>query len=320
MPLWSSLMTIGTDAFGAAKPFEIRQKVMRPELFDIVKQQDGTLLNIQLHVGDNDHGFLSVRDTLIRLSGDLVERADAPPTATAAATTEDSATAADSDDNSDSDDEGSAPSLPGSDTLYSKFSSGHRDLDVVQRGNFIDMNGMQWVDCRNGRWEICWVSGKPAGAIVFAFNLPKSYRRNDAVLQEGDMWLSFPVWTVEGLEYAQGRKQEIVGAVQNLLKEREGEVKKYEDTDNPIMEAIHHFRIKDLESKINGMYDYSLETIPDNSSHYSVMQDDLLLSKSGLVWKRNGDHDVLAGRAIVNIVREDTIAINEASAKSRLRP
>ena len=44
---------------------------IRPDLNDIVDlvQQDNTQLNIQLHVGDEESGFLTVQDMIIQLGG-----------------------------------------------------------------------------------------------------------------------------------------------------------------------------------------------------------------------------------------------------------
>eukprot|EP00534_Pseudo-nitzschia_fraudulenta_P015016 CAMPEP_0201242872 /NCGR_PEP_ID=MMETSP0852-20130820/39502_1 /ASSEMBLY_ACC=CAM_ASM_000632 /TAXON_ID=183588 /ORGANISM="Pseudo-nitzschia fraudulenta, Strain WWA7" /LENGTH=300 /DNA_ID=CAMNT_0047539713 /DNA_START=41 /DNA_END=943 /DNA_ORIENTATION=- len=261
---------------------------MRPDLYDIVDQTDSAQLNIQLHVGNEESGFLTIQDMIIGLGGRCTEE-----------------------------DGDAMVKLPGSSGPYSKVTSGGRRLDVVSRGTYVNMDGSQYIECEKGCWEMCWMRGQPAGTIVFAFNLPQAYSRNEAVLPEGEMWLSFPVWTVEGLKYGQMAKQEVLDEMDFYTRKWNEEVDKYEITNNPIMKAIHERNAHIYATKCDDLYDYSLDTIPEDGE-WSTLQEDLLLSKKGLIWKKDGNGDVLLGHAIASpFVKETKLS---SFSTGRLRP
>ena len=260
---------------------------IRPDLYDIVDQQENTQLNLQLHVGDDETGFLTVQDMIIQLGGHYNEDAD------------------------------EHVELPGSNGSYSECVCGNRCLDVLSKGHFVNMDGLQHVDCDKGSWEMCWVRGSPAGTVVFAFNLPQAYSRNEAVLCEGDTWVSFPVWTVEGLRYGQTAKKKVLDEIELYTKKWNEELDKYEMTGNPIMKAFHERNAHIFAEKCDELYDYSLDTIPDDDQ-YSQLQEDLLLSKKGLIWKKDGDGDVLLGHAIATTSCKGSSLSSFSSG--RLRP
>merc|ERR1712021_261950 len=236
---------------------------------EVVDQQDATQLKIQMHVGDADSGFLTVQDMIIQLGGRYNEK------------------------------EEERVKLPGNDVPHSKCTSGGRRLNIFSKGTYVNMNGLQHIDCEQGCWEMCWARGRPAGTIVFAFNLPQTYSRNNAILPRGNMWLSFPVWTIEGLNYGQMAKKEVLDEIEIYTNKWNEELDKYEITDNPIMKAIHERNAHIYATKCDDLYDYSLDSIPEDGQ-CSKLQEDLLLSNKGLIWKKDGENDVLLGHAIAS--------------------
>ncbi len=256
------------ENFNQRKPLT---KNPRPDLIEVVDQQEFRKLNLQLHVGDDYSGFLTVKDMVVELGGRFNE------------------------------DEEDRMRLPGDDGPYANCASGGRRLDVIEKGSYISMEGVQHVDCQKGCWEMCWVKGRPAGTIVFGFSLPQEYFRNNAILPEGDMWVSFPLWTADGLAYGQGLKRDVLAEIEMYNRMWQEELEKYEMTDNPIMGMIHKQKAHIFATKCDELYDYSLETIPEDDDCHKL-EDDLLLSKTGLIWKNNGKNDVLIGQAVVSPV------------------
>ena len=246
---------------------QLPKKEIRPDLHDIVDQQDKTQLKIQLHVGDKDSGFLAVQDMIVQLGGRYSEN------------------------------EEERVELPGNKGINSRYSSGGCRLDVVSKGTYVNMKGLQHISCDMGCWEMCWARGRPAGTLCMAFHLPQTYTRNQAVLPSGDMYLTFPVWTKEGLKYGQKAKQEVLDEIELYNQKWNEELDKYEMTENPIMRAIHERNAHIYATKCDDLYDYSLDTIPEDSQ-CSKLQEDLLLSNRGSIWKKDGKNDILLGHAV----------------------
>jgi hypothetical protein len=244
---------------------------IRPELLDIVDQQDNTQLKIELHVGDESSGYLTVKDMIVQFGGRYDENED------------------------------EHMKLPGKSDRNAKYTSGGRRLNIVSKGNYINMKGLQHIDCNMGCWEMCWAKGSPAGMIIVAFNLPQTYSRNNAILPGGDMWLSFPVWTREGLKIGQIAKREVLDEIEMYDQKWNEELDKYEMTSNPIMRAIHERNAHIYATKCDDLYDYSLDTIPEDDQ-CSKLQEDLFISKRGLIWKKDGKDDVLLGHAVASPV------------------
>jgi hypothetical protein len=286
--LLSILFVSSSHAFmdnftGKKQPVNVE---IRPDLMDVVDRQDNTQLNIQLHVGDRESGFLTVQDMIIQLGGQYDEEKEG------------------------------RVMLPGVNGAYSKCTSGGRRMNIVSKGKYVNMKGTQHIDCDKECWEMCWVRGSPAGTIIFAFNLPQTYSRNEAILPEGPMWLSFPVWTEDGLKYGQMAKQELLDEIEMYTRKWNEELDKYELTDNPIMKAIHERNAHIYATKCDDLWDYSLDTIPEDE-HCSKLQEDLLLSNRGLIWKKHGNEDVLLGNAVVSLCEGTSLS---SFSSGRLRP
>lgn len=275
----------------------------RDDLLQVVDQTDNVQLNLQLHIGNDEIGFLSAKDMIIQLQHDAVHNNE------------------DDDMDDDEDTHVAHAPLPGADGYYKDASSGHRALQMLSRGKYVSQEGLQLIDCQRGCWEMCWLKDKPSGTLVCGFHIPQDYHRNDAILPYGDMWLSFPLWTVNGLKYAQYEKQKIVDEIQFNLEKRDEELTKFDHCHNPIMRAIHLRNAFQFAEKCNLLHDDSLDTIPDNTQ-VEKLQDDLLLSKYGMIWRKHGEGHVLLGHAIATMIdmtnSESTAA--ETTRNGRLRP
>jgi len=255
------------------KKHHLPKKEIRPDLYDVVDQQDNTQLKIQLHVGDKDSGFLAVQNMIVQLGGRYDEN------------------------------EEERVELPGNRGFNSQYSSGGRRLNVVSKGTYVNMKGLQHIACDMGCWGMYWARGRPAGTLCMAFHLPQTYTRNQAVLPRGDMYLTFPVWTEEGLKYGQKAKQEALDEIELYTQKWNEELDKYEMTDNPIMKAIHERNAHIYATKCDNLYDYSLDTIPENNQCLKL-QEDLLLSNRGSIWKIEGKDDILLGHAVATLFQE----------------
>ena len=125
------------SAFAFLDNFAARQQQpfqeARPDLIEVVDRQADAKLNIQLHIGNDDTGFLAATDMVVELQHDMAEYDHVP--------------------------------LPGADGYYSDCSSGHRSLSILQKPHFINLEGTQHIDCQMGCWEVCWVKDKPAGTL-----------------------------------------------------------------------------------------------------------------------------------------------------------
>jgi hypothetical protein len=117
------------------KQSEVVQQA-RPDLLDVIDQQQDTKLNIQLHIGNDNTGYLAAKDMVVELHPNRV----AP-------------------------DYDRVVKLPGADGYFAHCSSGHRSLDLLNKANYINLDGTQHIDLQMGCWEVCWVKDKPAGTL-----------------------------------------------------------------------------------------------------------------------------------------------------------
>jgi hypothetical protein len=111
----------------------MNQQQARPDLQEMVDRQEDAKLNIQLHIGNDQVGFLAATDFVVELQHQKAVYDHV--------------------------------SLPGADSHLSECSSGHRSLNVLNKAHFINLDGVQHIDCQMGCWEVCWVKEKPAGTL-----------------------------------------------------------------------------------------------------------------------------------------------------------
>ena len=228
--------------------------VIRPDLLQVTDNQKDTKLNIQLCIGRPDESQIPISGLVIELHHELA-----------------------------SDYEHVA--LPGADGPNRHLSSGCRRLDVLSEGHFVSLQGTEHIKTLKGCWEMCWVKGKPAGSLVCGFEIPQEYKRNSATLPESNMYVSFPIWTAEGLKIGQHEKRIVLDEAQQYLEQRDEEMSKYEMTDNPILEALFLHNAQVAVDKYNGLPHETLESIPDDHEVFHL-QDGLLLNMNGRIWAK----------------------------------
>ncbi len=259
--------------------FDIFQPMsVKPDLLQLTDKQSEKLLSIHLHVGDEEGPRMAVTDLMIELHH---ETADYEHT-----------------------------TLPGADGQHHKLSSGHRRLEVITNGHFVNLMGTQHVAMQKGCWEMCWRKDKPAGTLICGFELPEEYRRNDAVLPKGEVYISFPLWTREGLKLGQQEKHKVEVRLESYLKERDEALQAFDATDNLIMKAIHIRNAFAATDKYNAVDHHTLETIPMDHQVFPI-QDDLLLTVKGLLWTKDSEHrgsHVLLGHANVALASQKSIS------------
>jgi len=257
---------------------------VKPDLLQLTEKQSETLLKIQLNIGEDEGPQMVITDVVIELHH---EPADYPHA-----------------------------SLPGADGQHRKLSSGHRRLEVMSKGHFINLKGTQHVKMDKSCWEMCWRKDKPAGTLICGFDVPEEYRRNEAVLPKGEMYVSFPLWTKEGLKIGQKEKEKVQAELEGYLEERDEALRAFDETDNPIMKAFHIRNAFAATDKYNAVDHHTLGTIPMDHQVFPL-QDDLFMTVRGLIWtkdwefKRGGGH-ILLGSA--------DVSLESKTSKNRLMP
>jgi hypothetical protein len=230
----------------------------RPELPQITDKQTDAKFNIRLDIGMKGETHLAIQGMVLELHHE--------PTA----------------------DDVKRVLLPGCDGPQSQISSGPRRLDVLSEGTYVDIAGTQHVHTLSPCWEMVWVKDKPAGSLICGFELPQEYKRNAAILPEGDLFFSFPVWTQAGLLFGQTEKRRVKEEHAQVLAERDEHLMKRDTTNNPIMKAVHTRNAFAAMDKLDLLPDRGLESIPD--LHQSIkLQDDLFLMTRGVVWCKSGE-------------------------------
>jgi hypothetical protein len=112
------------------------------------------------------------------------------------------------------------------------------------------------------------------------------------------MWLSFPVWTGEGLLRGQTEKKRIMQLIKENLQLRDMELDRFDNTQNPIKKALYLKNAFDYAEKCSSLHHHTLDTIPDENSIF-ILQDNLILATNGYIWRKNGEGHVLLGSAVV---------------------
>jgi hypothetical protein len=266
--LGTVLTTAASSAFLFPKPISINTGLVQ-----VVDAQETKVLNIKLDIGNFPDTYLSIRDMVVALSSAENDR--------------------------------SHPKMPGAQGPHPQLSSGVRSLDVMEDGYFIGMNGKVMVKALNGCWEMVWREHNAFGSLIFGFEIPEEYVRNHAILPKGRLYLSFPVWTKIGLLEAQDMKQRTLARSKDLIADKVKEFEKMEATSNPFKKALH-FRNALTAVEKHSFIDVSgLASIPTNDG-IIYLQDDLLLSKTGMAFSKDriyfqSKHDLL-GTASASLV------------------
>ena len=188
--------------------------------------------------------------------------------------------------------------MPGFNGPHPKLSSGIRRLDLLKCGEYVSLAGAKTVKAIKGCWEMVWKEDAPAGALICGFEISEEYKRNDAVLSPGRIYLSFPVWTKETLAYAQAEKDRILSKAAEALKEKDAMMEKFYADPNPLMKALHYRNAYAAAERYYNQPVKSMEQVPGDDEVIQL-QDNLFCTTKGTIWSKalpRGD-SILLGAA-----------------------
>jgi len=196
--------------------------------------------------------------------------------------------------------------MPGENGPHPKLSSGSRKLDLVKPGEFVSLTGSKLVKAMKGCWELVWKKDAPAGALLCGFEIPEEYKRNDASLSAGRVYLSFPIWTKETLAYAREQKKNVLERAAEALKEKDEELEKYQAHPNPLMKALHYRNAYLAAEKYWLQPVKAMQQVPEEDEVLEL-QNDLFCTTKGLVWSKTLPRgaQVLLGTANLVVVPQE---------------
>lgn len=248
------------------------QASANPALAELAKSQSGTVLNLRLDVGTKNN------DSRMYINGLVLELNQEVPSA-------------------------KHTSLPGANGPNAGASTGAKSLTIKSEASFIDLNGMQQVPLLHGCWELVWREEAPAGVLVCGFELETDVKRNEAILPAGRLYLSFPVWTKDGLVEQQARKEQVERAADEFQTLKKTELKKMDSTNNPIRKALHFRNAVQATEKLEQVGLGSVKQIPSDNE-VAGLQGNLLIATKGFVSTKEdsyfGPDHALLGTAYVS--------------------
>jgi hypothetical protein len=197
--------------------------------------------------------------------------------------------------------------LPGINGPHPTVSSGAHNLEIVKGGHFVSMKGAQDVKMDHSCWEINWKKEAPAGALICGFEVMEDYERNEATLPKGRIYLSFPIWDQEGIDWAREQKADVMKRAKLALKEKDEELAKCNETNNPIMKALHYRNAYAATERYTLMPVKRMQMVPDEDEVLRL-PNDLYLTKKGLIWTKvlpAGSQVLLGSATIAGLANED---------------
>ena len=197
--------------------------------------------------------------------------------------------------------------LPGINGPHPTVSSGAQQLEVINGGHFVSMKGVQDVKLARSCWEINWKKDTPAGALICGFEVMEEYHRNEATLHKGRIYLTFPLWDKEGLDFARTQKADVMGRAEIALKEKDECLAKCNETNNPLMKALHYRNAYAAADRYLMMPVKRMQMVPDEDEVLNL-PNGLFLTKKGLIWTKvlpMGSQVLLGSATISGTVDED---------------
>jgi hypothetical protein len=228
-----------------------------PKLKRYTVGQADTLLDVRLCIGLTTDQQFVIDDFQFQLHKDLLAKEDSPI------------------------------QLPGAHGPRPHLSSGIRRVNAVKDGSFINMDGVQPVELRDGVWEMIWRDESPAGLVICGFSLDRDVRRNEALLEKGHLYLTWPVWSKDGLEKQQASKADAEMKYKEFEAERDFELEKMSNTLNILKKALHFRNAAAATEKM----DYTgLHYLVDVPSANDVLEigEGLQMVKIGTAWSKTG--------------------------------
>jgi hypothetical protein len=151
-----------------ASAFFLEPMTIKPGLVQMIETQTEQRLSVTLNIGkEGDSSRLPIKGMIFDLRKERAQYEHVP--------------------------------MPGIDGPHPELSSGARRLDLIKEGHYSGMSGPQEVRTLKGCWEMVWKKDASAGTLLCGFEVPDAYKRNDATLPHGRIYISFPIWTRDGL-------------------------------------------------------------------------------------------------------------------------
>eukprot|EP00579_Thalassiosira_antarctica_P004798 CAMPEP_0201884282 /NCGR_PEP_ID=MMETSP0902-20130614/16864_1 /ASSEMBLY_ACC=CAM_ASM_000551 /TAXON_ID=420261 /ORGANISM="Thalassiosira antarctica, Strain CCMP982" /LENGTH=282 /DNA_ID=CAMNT_0048413217 /DNA_START=1 /DNA_END=849 /DNA_ORIENTATION=+ len=248
-----------------------------PELTRYTRGQTDTLLDVRLSIGLTAEQLFIIDDFQFQLCHDPMEKGD------------------------------SDIPLPGAHGPRPHLSSGAHSIQAVKDGSFINMEGMQSVEFRDGVWEMIWRDDSPAGLVICGFSLDREARRNDALLQKGQIYLTWPVWSKDGLEKEQALRAKAEMKYKEFESERDSELEKMSSAPNILQKALHFRNAAAAMEKMDFTGLHDLVHVPLAEDVLEIGEG-LQMVKMGTVWSKTGsftrnfraNHQQLLGSATLH--------------------
>eukprot|EP00581_Thalassiosira_minuscula_P009424 CAMPEP_0183707702 /NCGR_PEP_ID=MMETSP0737-20130205/4209_1 /TAXON_ID=385413 /ORGANISM="Thalassiosira miniscula, Strain CCMP1093" /LENGTH=283 /DNA_ID=CAMNT_0025935429 /DNA_START=57 /DNA_END=908 /DNA_ORIENTATION=- len=178
-------------------------------------------------------------------------------------------------------------SLPGAHGPRPRLSSGAHSVTAIKDGSFINMEGLQTVEFRDGAWEMIWRDDSPAGLVIVGFTLDKAARRNDLVLDAGQVYLTWPVWSEDGLAEQQARRARAERNYKEFESVRDEELEKMNNTTNILQKALHFRAAAAAVEKMDFTDFHTLSDVPLEEDVVEIGEG-LRVVKTGTAWLKTG--------------------------------
>jgi hypothetical protein len=154
----------------------------------------------------------------------------------------------------------------------------------------------------------CWKEGSPAGSLLCGFEIPEEYKRNDATLPKGRVYMSFPIWTRDTLEQMQREKEQILGRASEALDLKNEELAKMQETGNLFQKALHYRNAAAAAEKYYIQPVMRMQLVP-SQNEVIAFHDDLFVTTKGTVWAKDlpNGKQILLGVASLKAARPKDI-------------
>jgi len=200
--------------------------------------------------------------------------------------------------------------MPGMHGPLPQLSSGIFPIRLDTPGTYIDLKGSQQVVLQDSSWELCWTDGIPSGSLMCGFTVPRDYTRNEASLLSGETYfITFTVFSREGLTELQTDKSRMMDEVHALMNTRQEAVDRMRSSFNPLVKAAEYSKAVDALERLSYYDTDRLNLIPSDKEVIAI-GDSMMIANTGQVWSRGEDGKrVKHGTGFVS-----------SSAKQMLRP
>jgi len=275
---------------GFAALSALQQEAGNHILAQLANAAGGTLLDMKLDVGSNEQFHMSLQGLVLELSSE-------------AAVDE------------------LRPMLPGADGPNTGVSSaGAKTIVIKDEAYFVGMSGKQHVPLNHGCWELVWRENAGAGVIVCGFLLEHDVKRNDASLEKGRVYMSFPVWTTEGLKGQQEYRRMVEAKAKKHTEDRLDAFKKMDETNNVLKKALHFRNAAEADQKLSFVKTASVAMIPLVGDVMALGTDMMIITK-GTVWTKEESSSLFGGRNIQHtLLGTVTIRPGVAVSEKFLKP